>query len=529
MNLVKKRIDGGLILQRTSMNLPMIRILSIVSWIFLLFTAGTVRADGRLDPQRMLDSVVFIQCDVEFRGEPIIIGSGTGFLIANSEYVITNNHVIDQCHSDNKIAVLKEHLERKFVAALQNEAYTASVAESFVEELRQNPTLLAKLQNDPQLARKYFVEYVAGIIDEISSKQAKTDSHGIGQELSVAYMAKEVSSPIRVDVLNIVWTSSKGHEQARETGMDVAILRLARPLLDKPSVTFATGASAQVNDTVYAVGFPSASGEAVDSAKYVPTMKKGIVSKLGGESPYATDAAKARGWKGVGVIETDAAISQGNSGGPLYNEYGEVLGINSFISSKAAGVGWAQDIAIVIPVLQSLGLPLPPVVDKRRTWIDKNQTLLWAGTGAAVFAIALYFLFRRRHAPQPDFGSRKTPKPDKSAVPVAGKDPQSTLRGIRGEYAGTSVPVPAAGLVLGRGSKGAGQLTFGDDSGISRRHCLITYIPHSRQFEVTDLGSTNGTFILPGDKRLEPNQKTMCRPGQIIRLGRKNEFELVLR
>lgn len=75
-------------------------------------------------------------------------------------------------------------------------------------------------------------------------------------------MGKEGQSPIRVDVSNIVWTSSKSDERARETGMDVAILKLVRPLAERPSVTFATSSSALINDNVYSAEFPGASGNA---------------------------------------------------------------------------------------------------------------------------------------------------------------------------------------------------------------------------------------------------------------------------
>lgn len=506
------------------MNIPVVRVLVTLGWVFLLSSIGAVRADSQLDAQKMLDSVVFIQCDVEFRGEPLIVGSGTGFLIANSEYVITNNHVIDQCHSDNKIAVLKEHLARKFVAELQNEEYTASVMKSFVEEIRENPTLLAKLRNDPERAQKYFLEYVAGRIDEILSKQAKTDSQGIGQELSIAYMGKETQSPVRVDVSSIVWTSAKGDEKARETGMDVAVLKLARPLLDKPSVTFATAASARISDTVYAVGFPSASGEAVVSVKYIPTLKKGIVSKLGGESPYATDVAKTKGWKGVAVIETDAAISAGNSGGPLYNQYGEVLGINSFVSAKASGIGWAQDISAVIPVLTDLGLYRSP------TWLENHFTLVWSGGSAAALALLSGLFFWRRNKKSSTSDARNEKKADQPYRPVvpASSGQKPVIQGRSGEYAGASIPVPPDGLLLGRTSGGEGRLMFSDNSDISRRHCTITYSASERRFEVTDLGSSNGTFLLPGEKRLAPDKKVICASGQVIRLGRKNEFKLVL-
>ncbi len=222
------------------------------------------------------------------------------------------------------------------------------------------------------------------------------------------------------------------------------------------------------------------------STRYVPTLKKGIVSKLGGESPDVTETAKGKGWKGVAVIETDAAISAGNSGGPLYNQYGEVLGINSFVSTQASGIGWAQDIAVVIPVLKDLGLPLPRIVDKPRTWIDKNSTLVWTGAGTAGLALVLGLLFLRRgqHAKISGQANGLRPSSSKSYQPAASSPVKQgpVIKGISGEYTGASIPIPAGGLVLGRTSGGEGRLMFSDNSDVSRRHCSIIYSAGSQRF-----------------------------------------------
>ncbi|MCK5123658.1 MAG: PDZ domain-containing protein, partial [Dehalococcoidia bacterium] len=54
------------------------------------------------------------------------------------------------------------------------------------------------------------------------------------------------------------------------------------------------------------------------------------------------------------IIQTDAAINAGNSGGPLLNTAGQVVGINVAIASNAENIGFAISTDTVIPVVQSI-------------------------------------------------------------------------------------------------------------------------------------------------------------------------------
>jgi pSer/pThr/pTyr-binding forkhead associated (FHA) protein len=102
------------------------------------------------------------------------------------------------------------------------------------------------------------------------------------------------------------------------------------------------------------------------------------------------------------------------------------------------------------------------------------------------------------------------------------------VTGRAGQFAGVSTPVPAAGLLLGREAAGAGALVFAEDTEVSRRHCRIEYVNAQRRFRVTDLGSRNGSFSMPDGKRLPAQQPQLFRPGQLIRLGEREVFELSL-
>jgi serine protease Do len=79
-----------------------------------------------------------------------------------------------------------------------------------------------------------------------------------------------------------------------------------------------------------------------------PTWTTGVVSNLGRSIQENTGVVLN------GIIQTDAAINAGNSGGPLLNTGGQVIGINVAIASNAENIGFAISTDTVIPVVQSL-------------------------------------------------------------------------------------------------------------------------------------------------------------------------------
>jgi putative serine protease PepD len=112
-----------------------------------------------------------------------------------------------------------------------------------------------------------------------------------------------------------------------EANEDLALIRINPSGLDLKPLKIASSSSVQVGDSVYAIGNPYGLNE---------TLTRGIVSALSREIE-APDGAKI-----TGAIQTDAALNPGNSGGPLLNEEGEVIGVNSQIASEAASVDGSQ-------------------------------------------------------------------------------------------------------------------------------------------------------------------------------------------
>ena len=117
---------------------------------------------------------------------------------------------------------------------------------------------------------------------------------------------------------NVTRTATLVGEEANK---DLALIRIDPSGLGLHPLNLVSSSSLQVGDPVYAIGNPYGLDE---------TLTRGIVSALGRE------IAAPNGAKITGAIQTDAALNPGNSGGPLLNEQGEVIGVNSQIASDAA-------------------------------------------------------------------------------------------------------------------------------------------------------------------------------------------------
>jgi putative serine protease PepD len=129
---------------------------------------------------------------------------------------------------------------------------------------------------------------------------------------------------------------------------DVAVLRLA-DTTDLHPLTLADTTRLRVGDRVVAIGNALDLGDA-------PTVSTGIVSALN-RTLAETSSTTLRG-----LIQTDAAINHGNSGGALVNMSGELIGINSAGIPDAQNIGFAISVGTIRTILDDLkaGKPVKP-------------------------------------------------------------------------------------------------------------------------------------------------------------------------
>ncbi len=129
---------------------------------------------------------------------------------------------------------------------------------------------------------------------------------------------------------------------------DIALLKVDAPE-DLPFVPFGDSDDIRVGEWVLAVGNPLGQGFSVSA---------GIVSQRGRELQGAYDD----------FIQTDAAINKGNSGGPLFNVQGEVIGVNTAILSPSGGsigIGFSMASNVVTQVVDQL----QEFGETRRGWL----------------------------------------------------------------------------------------------------------------------------------------------------------------
>ena len=130
---------------------------------------------------------------------------------------------------------------------------------------------------------------------------------------------------------------------AADAGNDLALLKVNAN--DLVAATFAKPGSVRVGDQVVAIGYALA----LDGG---PSVTTGIVSAL--KRTIFTESGALNS-----LIQTDAAISSGNSGGPLANMRGEVIGINTAVArgdgnSAANNIGFAISVDETLAVLTQL-------------------------------------------------------------------------------------------------------------------------------------------------------------------------------
>ena len=279
---------------------------------------------------------------------------------------------------------------------------------------------------------------------------------------------------------------------------DVAVLKLEEPTDKRIPLQMREPADGMLGTEVYAVGYPLAADLTVQAVNsFSPddaTVTTGSISRLLTESGT-----------GRRLIQTDTAMSGGNSGGPLIDGDGAVLGINTAASNLDQNLFYAVSIGEILPMLDRNNITYSLYEGG-----SSGSIMLYAGIGAAavvVIVVLAVVLGRKKKAPAA--GAKAEEKP--AASPV--------LRSLSPQHGGMVVQLHHQQPVqIGRDSATC-RLVYQDGTpGVSSHHCQVYYDERENMFVVTDLNSTYGTF-LAGGQRLQPNTPAKLAPKSSFYLG----------
>jgi serine protease Do len=258
-----------------------------------------------------------------------ITTSGTGFIITEDGYVVTNCHVVDE--SGN-------YIRRKFILSAFQQVTETNIA------ALEAAWAVSFSEDQKELLYSSFVE----IYSSIQSILLENLKRNIYVTYAVDTAGGQASS--KVTLARII---KKG---ASMPGKDIAILKI-EPGNFFPTLRLADVILPRIGDRIYVYGYP----DPVTRNEYLssesaqePSLTTGIV---GGIRKTTT------GWN---VVQMDAEINHGNSGGPVCNEDGEVIGIATFGSkeygsaSLAAGMNFSIPVSIIKEFLDSLKIVPEP-------------------------------------------------------------------------------------------------------------------------------------------------------------------------
>ncbi|GAB7232267.1 S1C family serine protease [Facklamia hominis] len=147
---------------------------------------------------------------------------------------------------------------------------------------------------------------------------------------------------------------------------DLAVLTIDASVATK-ALEFADSNKIQVGQTAIAIGSPM-------GKEFASSVTKGIISGVNRSVPVDTNGDHQADWD-MNLLQTDAAINSGNSGGALINSAGQLIGINSSKLAKVGveGMGFAipsSDVVDIISQLESKGQVVRPALGISYTSLD---------------------------------------------------------------------------------------------------------------------------------------------------------------
>ncbi len=289
--------------------LPLLALLALPTLAFSADLSDTQKVTLRVKP-----AVVYVQVTVTARPalimadstpriyDPISISSsGSGFIINPDGYIITNGHVVaDYLEAGDSIS-----RSRLREAALERDIYP------FYRQQRNGREL------------------------------TPSEKRQINESLGSQFQLRDYTKSLDVALSNwsIFPAEIKKYSPAIQFGgKDIAILKIESHNL--PTVRLGDSDKVKLQDAVFPVGYPAPAANPLlsRSSMLEATITNGTVSALKFDL------------KGTPVIQTNAVIAPGSSGGPAFNSDGEVIGVSTFGTVDQTTGGMAAGFYFLVPI-----------------------------------------------------------------------------------------------------------------------------------------------------------------------------------
>ena len=271
----------------------------------------------------------FFQTTFDYIKQPEqITASGTGFFITGDGYVATNCHLIDREES---------FIRRQFILSAFHQITDASIAA--LES--------SWATHFTEVQRSLLYTTYASVYSRLFSMIL----YDLKKNIYVVYRSDSGNGHSDT-VKRLASIVAKGQPMP---GKDIAILKITTQE-EMPVLTLTRSGLPQVGEQLFVYGYPGpvTNNDFVSAASAIePTLTVGIVSAI---------KKSVGGWP---LVQMDANINHGSSGGPVCNEKGEVVGLTTFGSlensgSLAAGLNFAVPVSILDEYLDKAGVTPTP-------------------------------------------------------------------------------------------------------------------------------------------------------------------------
>ncbi|WP_276864475.1 S1C family serine protease [Anaerococcus tetradius] len=256
-----------------------------------------------------------------------IIGGFLVFFLLNGE-VLKDKASLKKSDSPKQIESKEDKASNKDINIKANQSIESVVVKKSINSVVGINTISEVTQNT-------FFGQQSGYVEGIGSGSIVTEDGYIVTN-------SHVVSNGNVSQINVLFSDGKTSEADlvwNDAALDLAIIKVKKKNL--PAIELGDSDKVGIGDKAIAIGNPL--GFELQS-----TVTSGIISGLNRSVKFNTGVSMD------GLMQTDAAINSGNSGGALLNTNGELIGINTAKAGNSDGIGFAIPINIVKPVIEKV-------------------------------------------------------------------------------------------------------------------------------------------------------------------------------